>query len=230
MYYISSEPLRVNNLFPSQVWKHQTDKIDNRKLENIILEKEQRDKGVTFTNVGGWQSSAINLKEEKGFECIYDYINECMEIILFENNYKQNLGVLFSHGWVNINRKGDFNREHVHPDCHWSGVYYVKTPANCGELRFHNPIAASSMVSCGHLLNLSSSNVNSFYFNSTSLDLYEGSILIFPSWLFHSVDPNRSDYNRISISFNINIVTPADELVGQLKEAISTRLLDHNER
>ena len=140
MNYIFSAPPLVDNLFPSQVWKHKTDKIDNRKLENIILEKEQKDKGVTFTNVGGWQSSAINLKEEKGFECIYDYINECMEIILFENNYKPNLGILSSHGWVNINRKGDFNREHVHPDCHWSGVYYVKTPANCGELRFHNPI------------------------------------------------------------------------------------------
>ena len=65
MYYISSEPPHVNNLFSNQVWKHQTDKIDNRKLENIILEKEQKDKGVTFTNVGGWQSSPINLKEEE---------------------------------------------------------------------------------------------------------------------------------------------------------------------
>ena len=221
MDYIFSAPPIVDNLFPSQVWKHQTDKIDNRKLENIILEKEQKDKGVTFTNVGGYQSSAINLKEEKGFECIYDYINECMEIILFQNNYKPNLGVMSSHGWVNINRKGDFNREHVHPDCHWSGVYYVKTPANCGELRFHNPIAASSMVKSAHLLNLSSSNiktiepqqnnfVNSFYLNSISLDPHEGMLLIFPSWLFHSVDPNRSDYNRISISFNINIVTPEE--------------------
>ena len=213
MYYILSDPPCVNNLFPSQVWKHHTDKIDNRKLENIILEKEQKDKGVTFTNVGGYHSSAINLEKEKGFKCIYDYINECMEVILFENNYKLNLGILSSHGWININRKGDFNREHVHPDCHWSGVYYVKTPANCGELRFHNPIVASSMVKSGHLLNLTSSNIKtSFFLNSIPLDPYEGSILIFPSWLFHSVDPNRSNYDRISISFNIDIVTPKENI------------------
>ena len=213
MYYIRERPPRGDNLFPSQVWKHHTDKIDNRKLENIILEKEQKDKGVTFTNVGGYHSSAINLEKEKGFKCIYDYINECMEVILFENNYKLNLGILSSHGWININRKGDFNREHVHPDCHWSGVYYVKTPANCGELRFHNPIAASSMVKSGHLLNLTSSNIKtSFFLNSIPLDPYEGSILIFPSWLFHSVDPNRSNYDRISISFNIDIVTPKENI------------------
>ena len=213
MYYIRERPPRGDNLFPSQVWRHHTDKIDNRKLENIILEKEQKDKGVTFTNVGGYHSSAINLEKEKGFKCIYDYINECMEVILFENNYKPNLGILSSHGWANINRKGDFNREHVHPDCHWSGVYYVKTPANCGELRFHNPIAASSMVKSGHLLNLTSSNIKtSFFLNSIPLDPYEGSILIFPSWLFHSVDPNRSNYDRISISFNIDIVTPKENI------------------
>ena len=213
MYYIRERPPRGDNLFPSQVWRHHTDKIDNRKLENIILEKEQKDKGVTFTNVGGYHSSAINLEKEKGFKCIYDYINECMEVILFENNYKPKLGILSSHGWVNINRKGDFNREHVHPDCHWSGVYYVKTPANCGELRFHNPIAASSMVKSGHLLNLTSSNINtSFFLNSIPLDPYEGSILIFPSWLFHSVDPNRSNYDRISISFNIDIVTSKENI------------------
>ena len=213
MYYIRERPPRGDNLFPSQVWKHHTDKIDNRKLENIILEKEQKDKGVTFTNVGGYHSSAINLEKEKGFKCIYDYINECMEVILFENNYKLNLGILSSHGWININRKGDFNREHVHPDCHWSGVYYVKTPANCGELRFHNPIVASSMVKSGHLLNLTSSNIKtSFFLNSIPLDPYEGSILIFPSWLFHSVDPNRSNYDRISISFNIDIVTPKENI------------------
>ena len=213
MYYIREHPPRGDNLFPSQVWRHHTDKIDNRKLENIILEKEQKDKGVTFTNVGGYHSSAINLEKEKGFKCIYDYINECMEVILFENNYKLNLGILSSHGWININRKGDFNREHVHPDCHWSGVYYVKTPANCGELRFHNPIAASSMVKSGHLLNLTSSNIKtSFFLNSIPLDPYEGSILIFPSWLFHSVDPNRSNYDRISISLNIDIVTPKENI------------------
>jgi len=213
MYYIREHPPRGDNLFPSQVWRHHTDKIDNRKLENIILEKEQKDKGVTFSNVGGYHSSAINLEKEKGFKCIYDYINECMEVILFENNYKPNLGILSSHGWANINRKGDFNREHVHPDCHWSGVYYVKTPANCGELRFHNPIVASSMVKSGHLLNLTSSNIKtSFFLNSIPLDPYEGSILIFPSWLFHSVDPNRSNYDRISISFNIDIVTPKENI------------------
>ena len=31
----------------------------------------------------------------------------------------------------------------------------------------------------------------------------DGTLLVFPSWLQHSVDPNRSNGERLSISFNI---------------------------
>ena len=31
----------------------------------------------------------------------------------------------------------------------------------------------------------------------------EGTVLLFPAWLTHSVDANRGDRDRISVSFNI---------------------------
>ena len=36
-----------------------------------------------------------------------------------------------------------------------------------------------------------------------SLDSSEDTLLIFPSWLDHYVEPNESDEDRISISFNV---------------------------
>ena len=33
--------------------------------------------------------------------------------------------------------------------------------------------------------------------------VWNGTLLMFPSWLMHSVDANRSDKTRISISFNV---------------------------
>ena len=33
----------------------------------------------------------------------------------------------------------------------------------------------------------------------------EGSMLVFPAYLDHKVEPNKSDEDRISISFNIEI-------------------------
>ena len=208
MYYISSSPPLVNNLFPSPVWKHQTDKIDNRRLEKVILEKEKKNPVVRReeNNIGGYQSSDIDIEdEEEEFKCIYDYIKECMEVILLSTNYKLNLSTIFRRVWVNVNPKGDSNKEHIHcghytPDCHWSGIYYVKTHANCGDIRFHNPIPDSLIVDHSSFLK-DSSNLDSI-----SLDPFEGTLLIFPSWVRHSVDQNKSEYDRISISFDIELV------------------------
>ncbi len=40
----------------------------------------------------------------------------------------------------------------------------------------------------------------------------EGTMVIFPAWLAHSVDPNRSDRERISVSFNVMFSTYAETM------------------
>jgi ectoine hydroxylase-related dioxygenase (phytanoyl-CoA dioxygenase family) len=40
----------------------------------------------------------------------------------------------------------------------------------------------------------------------------DGTLLVFPSWLSHSVDTNRSHQTRISISFNIMFSEYAETL------------------
>jgi ectoine hydroxylase-related dioxygenase (phytanoyl-CoA dioxygenase family) len=40
----------------------------------------------------------------------------------------------------------------------------------------------------------------------------DGTMLIFPAWLPHSVDPNRSDRLRVSISFNIMLSAYAETI------------------
>jgi uncharacterized protein (TIGR02466 family) len=82
--------------------------------------------------------------------------------------------------WANINYKGGFNRPHMHPNSLWSGVYYIKTPENCGHLKCEDPKSVAAMT----------------------LPLISGRLIMFPSWLNHCVDPNESNDIRISVSFN----------------------------
>ena len=42
------------------------------------------------------------------------------------------------------------------------------------------------------------------------LTVAEGDLVVFPSWLFHSVPPNKSEQNRISIAFNFMFRNFAD--------------------
>ncbi len=41
--------------------------------------------------------------------------------------------------WININQKNNSNQVHTHPACILSGVYYIKTPKECGNIQFMHP-------------------------------------------------------------------------------------------
>ena len=41
--------------------------------------------------------------------------------------------------WAIINKKGNFNIEHTHPNNYLSAAYYVKAPDNCGNFKATNP-------------------------------------------------------------------------------------------
>ena len=107
-------------------------------------------------------------------------------------------------GWKNINEPGNFNVKHNHPRSDLSGVLWIKTPKDSGNLVFTSP----QFFNRYHELD---SYTNEFKFNSNSYMTYyfpptEGRILIFPSNLDHEVKENKSDEDRISYSFNISLI------------------------
>lgn len=101
-------------------------------------------------------------------------------------------------GWAVIMRAGDFNSPHVHPDAHVSGVYYPEVPPEAdvedgGSLTFYDPRPGATMHPLkGH------QTVQTF--TPTA-----GSLVIFPSYLMHGVNPFRQAGERISIAFNARL-------------------------
>ena len=45
--------------------------------------------------------------------------------------------------WAIINKKGNFNVEHIHANCDLSAAYYVKVPENSGNFQIFNPNSIS---------------------------------------------------------------------------------------
>ena len=80
-----------------------------------------------------------------------------------------------------------------------SAAYYVKAKENCGKIKFFEPLDQKLMKtpSKNKTTELSAEVVN-FTPN-------EGDLLIFPSYLHHSVEENLSGEDRIVISFNVDI-------------------------
>ena len=103
--------------------------------------------------------------------------------------------------WVNINPPEAFNMKHNHPTSDLSGVLWIKSQKNCGNIVFDSPrsFATHQEIECYN----EDFKQNNNYFHSFHFNPVAGRLLVFPSHLDHHVDFNKSQEDRISVSFNI---------------------------
>ena len=101
-------------------------------------------------------------------------------------------------GWINVNPKGGSNLIHSHPNSHWSGVLYIQQPndvtGNSGMIEFINPNQEGR--------DLAGLLPKNGFDPIMRIRPKAGQMVIFPSYLLHSVYPNDSDQDRITIAFN----------------------------
>ena len=189
--------MKVINLFSIPVLATQLDyPVD--KIETLCQqERRNNSEGVIKSNIGGWQSGNI-IYPDSPFSVFLDINTICQEFA--KDTLKINKDVYVNYAWININQKGNLNQMHTHPGCILSGVYYVKTPEECGNIEFLHPgIDLMAFALDGVETNYNVYNSSKWWLPSKANTLY-----IFPSWIKHSVQPNNSDEERISISFNLS--------------------------
>jgi len=183
-------------LFPTPVYiadiKHST---LNQELERDIVAWSKQDKGIVRTNVQGWHSTT-NMHERPEFKKLVDMLYACQKTI-YEQEYYESEPVL-GNMWANINPPGGSNRAHQHPNSLWSGVYWIKTPKNCGQLKIDDPRS----VACMTRPRQKDTKKPDRLWRETHYEPIAGRCIMFPSWLMHCVDPNESNDIRISVSFN----------------------------
>ena len=105
--------------------------------------------------------------------------------------------------WANINKKGDHNEIHYHGMCDMAGVFYLKTPEDCGALEFISP---NGYVQCKELQWYDEEiRKRCNFYEAYRWIAKESKIFLFPSSLLHKVYPNQTDNDRISASFNVQL-------------------------
>ena len=108
--------------------------------------------------------------------------------------------VKISSMWAIINIGGASNAKHHHGNSAISAAYYVRAPKDCGEIVFYDPRPAPVFF------HPHSSKPNSLNAMVNSITPVEGGLVLFPSYLEHSVNPNKTEDERIVISFNISLI------------------------
>ena len=175
----------------------------NKELAALILAKEAESDGMVRSNVGGWHSDLDFF--EWGQPCIdtlktrvEELTIELMRAISVVKEGKRAFKYRLT-GWANVSRNGDYNGVHNHPNCLWSGTYYVQPGkpaeghASNGKLELLDPRTGVQMISTeGTVLAV-----------RYLVDPLPGLMVMFPAWLNHMVHPFYGEGERISIAFNV---------------------------
>ena len=99
--------------------------------------------------------------------------------------------------WATILAPGAEHRIHSHPNNYLSGVYYLRTRPGADTINFHDPRSQAGIIR-PPVTELTGENTD-----QVVVRVQDGTLLLFPSYLRHSVDSNSSGEERISVSFNI---------------------------
>lgn len=95
--------------------------------------------------------------------------------------------------WIALYKSGDYAHLHNHGEADISGVYYIQTHENSGDIFFSSPSPGAE-----------ASSIYKEHKEHYSYKPKDGLLLMFPGFLNHGTHRNENENDRISISFNIN--------------------------
>ena len=172
----------------------------NSELRKLILEMEHASIGVSRSNQGGWQSAPDFFQLNRApIAELERLVTHAINIATLQATARSDLSYRVElYGWAAVNRKGHYNTTHLHPMSTWSGVYYVDPgdgvePAG-GLLEFVHPISAAAMTFFPHVLP-----------SARVVRPQAGMVILFPSYLQHSVRTFEGDQPRICVPFNAHL-------------------------
>ena len=172
--------------------------IDLNSLEKTIYELDSKKESVLISNRGGRQFQFEKRDMDINLIQLHDEISIRTNKVANELKYPS---LELANWWANINPKGSHNVSHSHTLSLLSGVFYIKTPSDCGKLNFFrcNSELFELYQDSNHVAPDTFNPLNSL---THSIEPTPNTLYIFPSYLLHDVDMNNNDEDRISISFN----------------------------
>ena len=184
-------------MFPSFVWKVQIESGFRDTLRETILAAiaEMRVQLPPLAPGHGWQSGQT-LHEREDFRefvaCINDGVASILRFLRIGDQPCEITGC-----WATVLARGAAHKLHSHPNNYLSGVYYVCARPGADTINFHDPRQQTAVIR-PPVVELTAENTD-----QVVIKVRDGTLLMFPSYLEHSVDADASDEERVSVSFNV---------------------------
>lgn len=124
--------------------------------------------------------------------------------------------VYIQRSWPTVSKRDQRIARHAHPTAHLSAVYYVAVPeaGDAGQLRFWNDARPNELsMGIGSDMTQGYAQSHALNYMSASYQPIAGRLFLFPAKQTHSVDPNQTDEERVSVAYDL-VITQRDHPEG----------------
>lgn len=190
------------SLFPTGILVSDLPELDNAALARSIRAL-QSDEGGRHALIAGegisTYAGARDLHKRPEFKPFVDAATT--RLLGFARSLGadlEHMDLLMIDCWSNIQQPGSQVLLHRHPNSLISAAYYVEAPANCGRIMFETPLEPYRMSDFPRFARQTEFNAKRY-----AVEPVPGRLVLFPSWLGHQTETNRSNAERMVISFNV---------------------------
>ena len=181
--YITIIPVKLSSVIPfldSQDMNTKSDEANygRRSKDSYVLHKSECDGLRKFI-----------------LDSVQDFSNNTL--LYAYDSYK------ISQSWVSHKQPGQHHTMHSHPNSLISGVfYYGKAEENTPAIKFHKMSGGFNQSTIAPKVEADKRS-SKFAWSEFSVNFEPGLLVLFPSYLHHSVPINNSDSVRCSLAFNV---------------------------
>lgn len=190
--------VKRNDWFVTPVWEVKTnfdETFNNQLILDINNYYNESNANKTDSNIWSSNKQSINYLNKT----ILDYVRK-LTYEYVSVNYDGDFDYYHTRGWLNYHKPGQHLPIHGHGGSKLTITYYVNAPENCGDLLMIDPRGGVDW-------DKGMDGINGTKFNRIKPEA--GKLVIFPSYILHTVEENKSNEPRISITSDISTLSSA---------------------
>jgi uncharacterized protein (TIGR02466 family) len=186
--------MQLYKLFSTPVFKSDPYQFSEEEI-NLITKEKQNTMDNLGKNVSSKDTYVLNKLSKINDFCknqLEIYTREILKIV-------PDIQFYITQSWINYNEKDTYHQPHYHPNSLISGVLAIQNPNNVNFI-LNRPLPTKLFDNLLAIYDYS--ELNDLNSQRTTVSIPTGTLLLFPSKIWHEVAHNKFNEERITLAFN----------------------------